>query len=131
MKNQSGTSSEYGFQPVIICLSRWKNSNKKRKKFLSTYIRILSTYAKWQEKQNLFHEDKLNMNLQLNISLTVGHCYLLSLITRCYSLDRSFSFVIARCYSLSLVLPLLLTRCHSIDAINKICSNVFLKNSCK
>ena len=62
------------------------------------------------------------------LSLTVTHCYLLSLavarcITRCYSL----SLIVTRCHSLSFVVPLTVTRCttrcHSLSFVVTRCTN--------
>ena len=44
-----------------------KTISIKKNKFLRTQFTILSVLARWVEKQNLFHEDQLKMNLQSNI----------------------------------------------------------------
>ena len=44
-----------------------KEYQLKKNKFLRTQFTILSVWARWLEKQTLFHEDKLKMNLQSNI----------------------------------------------------------------
>ena len=44
-----------------------KEYQQKKKKLLCTQFTILSVWARWLEKQTLFHEDKLKMNLQSNI----------------------------------------------------------------
>ena len=53
------------------------------------------------------------------LSLTVTHCYLLSLvvircITRCHSLSLVVSLVVTRCHSLSFVVTRCTTGCHSL-----------------
>ena len=53
--------------PIIIDLKMIKEYQYKRNKFLHTCFTILSVWARQVEKQNLFHEDQLKMNLQANI----------------------------------------------------------------
>ena len=47
---------------LVITRVKIKNQRSSRSEYA-----FLSVQAKWREKQNLFHEDKLNMNFQSNI----------------------------------------------------------------
>ena len=47
---------------IPVKLADGRMSIKKGKK-IRTLFTILSVWARWLEKQNLFHEDKLNVNL--------------------------------------------------------------------
>ena len=58
-KNKQSTKQSFRIcLPVIICLSWWKNISKKEE--ISSYlIYNIVSLARWLEKHNRFHEDKL------------------------------------------------------------------------